>query len=368
MLAPIGHGAARPEGPDDLDRLLEHLVAHAGDGPLPADDVLVQVLARAEPEGEPPVGQQLHRRRLLRDDGGVIAADRAGDVGHQRNVVGRLGGRAEHAPRVRGMALRVEPREVVVADDREVEARFLGEGDVSHQLLRARLLAHHRVADLDHGASPWRSSARHDREILVAEPLIDGLLPFVGQAGKGGEPVVAGCLEGEAHVLERERQRELGEKSPLAIRSSLAACHGDTSGPSDSPSPPSRSRAPTGEQGPPTPRPLRSRTRATCCSRPSVAIQPRRGRPRSCAGRAPRRGERRASEPRRAPMRRSSAGPAPPGPCFPTPARRGASRRGARHRRGLRRVRSRPRRSCSSAPRSRPAREQRACPDRARPR
>jgi len=95
------HRPARPERPDDLHGLLEHLVAQADQRPAAADDVLVQVLARAEPQGEPPVAQQLHGRRLLRDDGWVIATDRAGDVGHQRNPFGRLRGGAEHAPRVR---------------------------------------------------------------------------------------------------------------------------------------------------------------------------------------------------------------------------------------------------------------------------
>jgi len=37
----------------------------------------------------------------------------------------------------------LQPREVVVADDREVEAGLLGEGDVALWLLRACLLAHH---------------------------------------------------------------------------------------------------------------------------------------------------------------------------------------------------------------------------------
>jgi hypothetical protein len=54
---------------------------------------------------------------------------------------------------------------------------------------------------------------RHHGEVPVAEALIDRLLPFVSQARKGGEAVVAGRLQGEAHVLERERQRELGLRS-----------------------------------------------------------------------------------------------------------------------------------------------------------
>jgi hypothetical protein len=56
----------------------------------------------------------------------------------------------------------------------------------------------------------WRSSLsleceRHHGEVPVAEPLINCLLPFVSQGRKGGEAVVAGRLQGEAYVLERER-------------------------------------------------------------------------------------------------------------------------------------------------------------------
>ena len=74
--------------------------------------------------------------------------------------------------------------------------------------------------------------AGHDSEVLPAEPLINGLLPFVSQAGEGGEPVVGGSLQREAHVLKRKRQRELGGRTRRRpIRCSLAACQGDTSGP-----------------------------------------------------------------------------------------------------------------------------------------
>jgi hypothetical protein len=34
----------------------------------------------------------------------------------------------------------------------------------------------------------------HDREVGAAEPLVDDLLPFVGQAGERRERVVAGRL------------------------------------------------------------------------------------------------------------------------------------------------------------------------------
>lgn len=38
--------------------------------------------------------------------------------------------------------------------------------------------------------------AGHDGQVLLAETLINGLLPFVSQAGEGGEPVIVGRLEG----------------------------------------------------------------------------------------------------------------------------------------------------------------------------
>src|SRR3954453_13274324 len=50
---------------------------------------------------------------------------------------------------------------------------------------------------------------RHDRQVLVAESLVDDLLPFVGQTSERGEVSVVGHLECEAHVLERERQGKL---------------------------------------------------------------------------------------------------------------------------------------------------------------
>jgi hypothetical protein len=53
-------------------------------------------------------------------------------------------------------------------------------------------------------------NARDNGQVLSAEPLVNSLLPFVSQARQDVEPVVTVGLEGEAHVLERERQRELG--------------------------------------------------------------------------------------------------------------------------------------------------------------
>src|SRR3984957_18153160 len=48
-----------------------------------------------------------------------------------------------------------------------------------------------------------------DGEVLVAEPPVDHFLPFVRQQGKRPETILAGRLQGEVHVLERQRQSEL---------------------------------------------------------------------------------------------------------------------------------------------------------------
>ena len=74
------------------------------------------------------------------------------------------------------------------------------------------------------GRSPWSmpgqpgpasssllfDRARDDGQILLAKPLVHGLLLFVGQASEDGEPAVTGRLQSQVDVLERERQRELG--------------------------------------------------------------------------------------------------------------------------------------------------------------
>jgi hypothetical protein len=41
--------AAVPQGPDDLHRLAQHVVTDIGAGPPSTDDVLIEVLACAQP-------------------------------------------------------------------------------------------------------------------------------------------------------------------------------------------------------------------------------------------------------------------------------------------------------------------------------
>ena len=59
IAAVMGDQPTLPELADDLDGLLEHLEPSVDRGPAMAQDVLVQSLARADPEDESPVEQEL---------------------------------------------------------------------------------------------------------------------------------------------------------------------------------------------------------------------------------------------------------------------------------------------------------------------
>ena len=230
-----------------------------------------------------------------------------------------------------------------------------------------------RPDDLGGRSGSWLSSllfqrARYDGQVLLAEPLINGLLPFVSQAGENGEPVVTGRLQREVHVLECERERELGREladgDPLQLgclpagheRAAAKRVHQRLSLKTQ---PASKSHG-RGDR-------FRRERQPGVVHQLQHASRPRPRRPRTCAGPARRTAESHANAPRQVPTRRSSAGHVLPDPCFPTPARPGASRPDAQHRPWPRRARSPPRRWCSSGPRSRPEPEQQASPGPGRP-
>ena len=137
---------------DDLEGLLEHVVPLPDRGPALPDDVLVEVLPGPDVEHEPALGEQRERRGLLRDDRRVVPDRRAGHVGHQLEALGRLRDGAEHAPRVRRVPLRVEPREVVVGRHREVEPEPVGVLRVPDELTGAGLLGHEGVPESRHAS------------------------------------------------------------------------------------------------------------------------------------------------------------------------------------------------------------------------
>jgi hypothetical protein len=129
--------AARPQRPHDLDRLLEHLVPDVSRRPATADDVLVEVLARPDPEAETPGAHRCDRCRLLGHDRRVVADGRTRDERNQLDI-GRLRReRAEHAPGIRTVVLRMEPGVKVVGDRDEVEPSLLGARGLRKELVRA---------------------------------------------------------------------------------------------------------------------------------------------------------------------------------------------------------------------------------------
>lgn len=107
---------------DDVDGLGEHLVAHAHSRPALTDDVLIEILPRAEPEPETVAGQDPDGGRLLGHDRWVVTQGRTGHVGHETDPLGGLRGGTEDRPRVARVSLLVEPGLEVVAGDREVKA------------------------------------------------------------------------------------------------------------------------------------------------------------------------------------------------------------------------------------------------------
>ena len=96
VLAVGGDEPARPQLPHHLDRLLEHLQPHVGARPGVAEDVLVERLAGADAEDEPPLVQHGAGRRGLRDDRRVDPHGRAGD--RRRHRQRRRPGSARRSP------------------------------------------------------------------------------------------------------------------------------------------------------------------------------------------------------------------------------------------------------------------------------
>ena len=152
------HDLAGEQFADDLNGLAQHVVAPRDRRPALTDDVLVEVLAAAQPEGEPPVGEDLQRRRLLRDDRRVIADRRAGDVREQFDPVSGVRHGTEHRPRVGRMALGGQPRRVVVAAHLEVEARAFRRNGIADKLFWSALFCHQGVAKARHDITDTRGS------------------------------------------------------------------------------------------------------------------------------------------------------------------------------------------------------------------
>ena len=110
VVAPPVHQITAEQAANDFDGLAQHVLALSYRRPTPADHVLVEVFTAAQTQRESPVGEDLHRRRLLGDDRRVVAHGRTRHVGVEVDAVGGLRYRTEHRPRIGRMTLRREPR------------------------------------------------------------------------------------------------------------------------------------------------------------------------------------------------------------------------------------------------------------------
>ena len=160
VLALVCVVATAPQRADDLDRLLEHFVADVHRRPPAADDVFVQVLAGPNAEPEASIAHHRDGRRLLGHDRRVVADRRAGDERDELDSL-RLRGEREHAPGIRAVVVREQPRVEVVGDGDEVEPGRFGARSLCEQLVRVVELAHQAVAVRGHRRQ--LSGGRHDR-------------------------------------------------------------------------------------------------------------------------------------------------------------------------------------------------------------
>ena len=132
-------------------------------------------------------------------------------------------------PRVRRVAHLVQPREVVVAADGEVEAGLLGADHVADQVLRPGLLGHHRVAQLHAHAARLppadggRTVAQRARPRSASRSFT---LPLVRSSAPGVDPAAEPDDE-----RDRDQHEDDGQRRPPTAATSPAACRtGITSG------------------------------------------------------------------------------------------------------------------------------------------
>ena len=150
VVAPPIDQAAGEQRANDLDRLPEHVLPLRDSRPPFADHVLVEVLAAAQAQGEPPVGEDLHGRGLLRDDRGVITHGRARHVGVEVDPFSDLRYCSQQRPRVGRVTLRCQPRRKMITADLEVEPSIFSRNCISDKVFGAVLLCHQGIAKLRH--------------------------------------------------------------------------------------------------------------------------------------------------------------------------------------------------------------------------
>ena len=132
----------RPRLGDDVDRFLEprfgllHRDAEA--------DELVVAVALADAEIQPSAGQQVHRRRLLRQQHGVVPRQHD----HRRAEAKRARAGADPGQQVERGGDLAEAGEMMLDDERALIAQRLGLDDVLDVVLKAGGAVHVRAAAL----------------------------------------------------------------------------------------------------------------------------------------------------------------------------------------------------------------------------
>src|SRR6266568_3279820 len=112
--------------PDDTDGLFQHFMADIDRLPFIAQDMLVQIFAGADAQKEPAFHEQARGGSRLCDDGWVDAGRRASDACAQTEFRGSLGDCANHTPDKGAVPLPVDPRMIMVGDERETKANLFG--------------------------------------------------------------------------------------------------------------------------------------------------------------------------------------------------------------------------------------------------
>ena len=113
-----------------------------------AENVLVEVLARADSEKESARQHRRSGRGCLGDDRRMDAHGRARDARSDADSLGTGGDPAEDAPHERAVPLPVDPGMEVIRDESEAEARLLRAYRVPHEIEGRVLLARDGIAKL----------------------------------------------------------------------------------------------------------------------------------------------------------------------------------------------------------------------------
>src|SRR5215211_1885582 len=150
VLAVVALVAALPQQPDHAHRLLHHLQADIGRGPVISEYVLVEVLTAADAEPEAPLEHRRRSSRRLGDDRWVDADGGAGDAGAETHLLGGGGHAPDHRPHERALALLVDPGMVVVRDPGGAESYLLRPPGVADEIVGRVLFAGEHVAHLGH--------------------------------------------------------------------------------------------------------------------------------------------------------------------------------------------------------------------------